>query len=194
MTTIRSVCVYCGSKVGRTPAHAEAAQALGAWLAQERIRLIYGGGRVGMMGLVADAVLTGGGKVTGVIPEHLKTDEQAHPGLDEMLVVDSMHTRKRRMFELADAVVVMPGGLGTLDEAFEMITWRQLRLHDKPIVLADIGGYWQPLLQLVQAAVAEGYVRAEHAALFTVAGSVDEIVTALATAPEPRLHTEAERL
>lgn len=194
MSEISSVCVYCGSRVGRPPSHAEAARAFGAALAQRSIRLIYGGGRIGMMGLIADAVRAHGGKITGIIPEHLQIREHAHPDIDEMIVVDSMHTRKRRMFELADAIVILPGGLGTLDEALEMITWKQLGLHDKPIVLANIDGYWDPLLRLLESAVADGYARPEHAALFIVARTVDEILLGLEAAPAPQVSAEAERL
>ncbi|MDJ0948678.1 MAG: TIGR00730 family Rossman fold protein [Alphaproteobacteria bacterium] len=194
MSELRSVCVYCGSAVGRTQAHARSARALGAALAARDIRLVYGGGRIGMMGILADAVLAGGGRVTGVIPEHLESAERAHPDLDEMIVVDSMHTRKRRMFELSDGFVILPGGLGTLDEAFEMITWKQLGLHDKPIVLANIEAYWQPLLDLVRAAAAEGYVRAAHTHLFEMADTVDGILAALRAAPAPQVTPAPERL
>lgn len=194
MTSIASVCVYCGSAVGHPPGHAEAARQLGAELATRGIRLIYGGGRIGMMGLVADAVIAGGGKVTGVIPDHLRIREHAHPDVDDMIVVDGMHSRKRRMFELADGIVIMPGGLGTLDEAFEMITWKQLNLHDMPIVLANIDAYWDPFRHLVDAAVAAGYVRGAHQHLFTVADSVDAVFAALESAPTPRTAPEPERI
>src|SRR5262245_48697102 len=135
MTAIRSVCVYCGSHVGRNRRHREAAVGLGQLLAQHGIRLVYGGGRIGLMGEVADAVIADGGEVIGIIPEMLETKEVGHRGISELRVVTSMHERKNLMFEMADGFVILPGGLGTLDEAFEMLTWRQLRLHDKPIIL-----------------------------------------------------------
>jgi uncharacterized protein (TIGR00730 family) len=142
---IRRLCVYCGSSPGVDPRYREAARALGGGLAARGIELVYGGGRNGLMGLVADAVLAGGGKVTGVIPLHLQNRELAHVGLSELLVVDSMHERKRVMAERADAFAVLPGGIGTLDETVEILSWRQLGLHDKPIYVVDIAGYWSPL-------------------------------------------------
>lgn len=194
MTSIASICVYCGSSVGRPPGHAAAAHALGAEIAARGITLVYGGGRVGMMGLVADAAIAGGGRVVGVIPAHLKDREKGHTGLSELVVVDGMHARKQRMFELADAVVVMPGGLGTLDEAFEMITWRQLGLHDKAVILANIDSYWQPFLDLVDATIAAGYARPSVRGLFTVAASIEEVFTQLGRAPTPKATARPERL
>jgi uncharacterized protein (TIGR00730 family) len=137
------------------------------------------------MGVVADAALAAGGEVIGVIPEHLQVRELGHGGLTRLEVVESMHSRKARMCALADAFCVLPGGLGTLDEAFEIITWKQLRLHDKPIVLLNQGGFWGPLLELVRHQVAEGYVRPQHAELFAVAETVAGVFEAIAAAPEP---------
>jgi uncharacterized protein (TIGR00730 family) len=181
MSQIRAVAVFCGSQPGRLPAYLEAAHALGAGLAAAGIRLIYGGGRIGMMGGVADAVLAGGGAVTGVIPDFLTRREVAHTGASEMIVTDSMHTRKRRMFDLVDAFVTMPGGLGTLDETFEIITWRQLGLHDKPILLCDIAGSARPMLAAMEAAIAEGFARPDIRDLFEVVEGVPALLVRLAT-------------
>jgi uncharacterized protein (TIGR00730 family) len=194
MTDISALCVYCGSAVGIDPAHRTAAKALGGIMAARGIRLVYGGGRIGLMGVIADAVLAGGGQVTGVIPEHLQRREVGHQEVTELRVVSSMHERKRIMSEIADGFVVMPGGLGTLDETFEIVTWRQLGLHDKPIVIADIGGYWQPLLGLLDAAISGGFAKPEARDLFFVADSVEGVFAALAGAPMPRHAIDAERL
>jgi uncharacterized protein (TIGR00730 family) len=151
---IDKLCVYCGSSAGNDPRYRAAAGELGALLAAGGIELIYGGGRNGLMGRVADAVLEGGGRVTGIIPTHLQDREVAHPGLSELVVVADMHQRKRAMAERADAFAVLPGGIGTLDETVEILSWRQLGLHDKPIVIVDIGGYWAPLAALFEHIVA----------------------------------------
>ncbi len=150
------------------------------------MRLIFGGGNIGLMGALADAALAAGGSVTGVIPDRLKNREVAHPDLTELIVVDSMHERKLRMFQLADAFVVLAGGLGTLDETFEIITWRQLGLHDKPIVLVDEAGYWTPLLCLIDHVVASGFAGRGVARLFTVVERVDDVFDAFAAAKEAR--------
>lgn len=154
---VRRLCVYCGSSPGIDPRYQSAARELGTRLAVAGIELVYGGGRNGLMGIVADAVLAGGGKVTGVIPRHLEGRELAHTGLSELLVVDSMHERKRVMAERADAFAVLPGGIGTLDETVEILSWRQLRLHDKPVVIVDIAGYWSPLVALFEHVVANEF-------------------------------------
>ena len=182
MTTISSLCVYCGSSGGVESAHRDAAAKLGRLMAERGMRLIFGGGNIGLMGALADAALAAGGSVTGVIPGHLKNREVAHPDLTELIVVDSMHERKLRMFQLADAFAVLAGGLGTLDETFEIITWRQLGLHDKPIVLVDDAGYWAPLRRLIDHVVASGFADPDAARLFTVVERVDDVFAALAAA------------
>ena len=159
---MRSVCVYCGSSVGNKPVHAERAAALGNRLASEGLRLVYGGGNVGLMGVLADAALAAKGEVIGVIPHQLVGWEVAHPGLTRLEVVATMHERKARMFELSDAFVALPGGFGTLDEMFEMLTWKQLELGDKPCALLDVDGYYEPLIAMMDRMVAEGFLRAEH--------------------------------
>jgi uncharacterized protein (TIGR00730 family) len=185
MKKISSLCVFCGSRKGDDPAHAAAARALGEEMAKRRIRLIYGGGRIGLMGIVAEAVSTGGGQVTGVIPDFLMHLEVGNTQAGELIITESMHTRKAKMFELSDAMIVMPGGLGTLDEAFEIITWKQLRQHDKPVVLVDINGYWKPFQDLVGSIVAGGFAHPKISELYTVVDNVDAVFPALANAPEP---------
>ncbi len=184
MTALTSLCVYCGSSSGVDRSHRDAAARLGRLMAERGVRLVFGGGNIGLMGALADAALAAGGSVTGVIPDHLKNEEVAHPDLTELIVVDSMHERKLRMFQLADAFAVMAGGLGTLDEAFEIITWRQLGLHDKPIVLVDDAGYWAPLRLLIDHVVASGFAGRGVARLFTVVERVDDVFAALAAAAE----------
>ena len=185
MAGITSLCVYCGSSNRGDERHRDWAAALGREAARRAISIVFGGGHVGLMGVVADAALAARGEVIGVIPEHLQVRELGHSGVTRLEVVDSMHSRKARMCALADAFCILPGGLGTLDETFEIITWKQLRLHDKPIVLLNQAGYWGLLLDLVKHQVAEGYVRPQHAELFTVAESVAGVFEAIAEAPEP---------
>ena len=184
MADIRSLCVYCGSSSRVDERYKTAAANLGALIAARGLQLVYGGGRVGLMGIVADAALGAGAQVVGIIPEHIQALEVEHTGLTELHVVDSMHTRKRMMFDRSDAFVVLPGGLGTLDEAFEMLTWRQLRLHEKPVVFVDIDGFWRPFLRLVDHMVAQGFCRPENRDLFQVVETVEEVFGAIA-APQP---------
>lgn len=181
MPQIRSVAVFCGSRPGRSPAYRAAAQQLGEGLARAGIRLIFGGGRVGLMGAVADATLAAGGHVIGVIPDFLQQSEVAHAGLQELIITDSMHTRKRRMFELSDAFVSFPGGLGTFDETFEILTWRQLRLHDKPILVCDVDGSAAALLGLIEASILDGFAPADAAEFFEVARGVPALLDRLTT-------------
>jgi len=194
MPRIRSVAVFCGSRFGHDPAFRKAATALGHGLARQGLQLIYGGGRIGIMGAVADAVMEAGGQVIGVIPEFLTRREVAHDGIDEMIVTDSMHSRKQRMFALADVFVMMPGGLGTLDEVVEITTWRQLHLHDKPILLCDVAGSVQPLLTAFEAVVEMGFADRSALGLFEVIDGVDSLLTRLATLETPPQTADAERL
>ena len=159
---MKSLCVYCGSNAGNDPAYAALARDLGTRLARDGITLVYGGGNVGLMGIVADAVLAGGGEVIGVIPQQLVDWEVAHKGVTRLEVVDSMHTRKARMFELADGFIALPGGFGTLDEMFEMLTWRQLGLGKKPCAFLDVGGFWQPLMVMLDSMVRERFLHADQ--------------------------------
>ncbi len=187
MTAIASLCVFCGSREGADGAYALAAERLGRLVAERGIRLVYGGGRIGLMGVLSEAALAGGGEVVGVIPEFLMKYEVGNPDITELIVVASMHERKRAMFELADGFAVLPGGLGTLDERFEVITWKQLQLHAKPVVVVDAGGYWEALEGIVKALVAGGFAHPAVRELFTVVASVDDVFDALASAPEPKI-------
>lgn len=194
MSAINSVCVYCGSASKVDDAHKEAARELGRSLAERGLELVYGGGRLGLMGIVADAALEARGRVLGVIPEHLKAYELEHTGLTELIVVPDMHTRKRTMVDRSDAFVVLPGGLGTLDEAFEVMSWKQLGLHDKPIVVRDVNGFWNPLVGLVDHMIGDGFVRPEHRSLFAVAADTDAVFDALNSAPPPKVSVQSKWL
>ncbi len=193
MKRIEALCVYCGSKMGNDPRHAALARALGAEIAARGITLVYGGGGIGLMTEVADAVLAAKGRVVGVIPSHLARAEVQHGGLSEAILVDSMHQRKEIMFKRADAFAVLPGGLGTLDEFFEILTWRQIGLHDKPVVILDSAGYWAPLRALLDAVVAEGFAPPAARALYHVAESVTQMFQVLEAAPEPAISEAPER-
>ena len=182
MPQIRTVCVYCGSSIAVAEAYRAAATELGAALAGAGIELVYGGGHRGLMGLLADAALAAGGRVTGIIPAAMREAEWAHQGVSELLVVDSMHTRKRLMAEKAEAFAVLPGGVGTLDETFEILSWRQLRLHDKPVYLVDVGGYWRPLLDLLDGVAAAGFAAPVVPNLMRVVADVPALLTELSHA------------
>ena len=174
-----AVAVFCGSRSGNDPAYHCAAQALGTGLAKAGIRLVYGGGRIGLMGVLADAALAAGGDVLGIIPEFLTRREVAHAGVTKMVITDSMHSRKQRMFEAADAFVSLPGGLGTLDETIEIITWRQLRLHSKPILICDVAGSAAPFLATIKAAIAADFALPETQRLYEVLESVPAVLKRL---------------
>jgi uncharacterized protein (TIGR00730 family) len=194
MKNIRRLCVYCGSSGAVEAQFREAASELGARLAAAGIELVYGGGRVGLMGLLADAALAASGKVTGIIPTRLLQAEVAHLGVTELVVVDSMHDRKRLMAEKADAFAVLPGGIGTLDELFEIVSWKQLELHDKPILLVDIGGYWAPLRALLDHIVVNGFARPQTRRLLHVVPSVSALMAALSEEPAVSRKTDVEQL
>ena len=179
MAAIASLCVFCGSQTGRNPAHAEAARNLGGALAQRGITLVYGAGGIGLMAVVADAVLAGGGEVVGVIPEHLARLEVAHEGLTETVITEDMFRRKQVMIDRADGFVVLPGGYGTLDEFFEVLTWKQLGLHDKPVIVLDSQGSWGPLLALLDHVSAEGFAPSASSGLATVVRSTEELFRVL---------------
>jgi uncharacterized protein (TIGR00730 family) len=159
---MKRICVYCGSSPGRLPAYREAADRLGRVLAERRIGLVYGGASVGVMGAVADAVLEEGGEAIGVIPRSLATKEVAHHGLDELIVVDSMHQRKAKMAELSDGFVALPGGWGTIEEIFEMLTWAQLGFHEKPCGLLNVAAYFDPLFTFLERAIEQRFVKEDH--------------------------------
>ncbi len=159
---MKSICVYCGSNAGSDPAYAAKAKEFGVRLAGDKIVLVYGGGNVGLMGIIAEAALANGGEVIGVIPQQLVDWEVAHEGVTRLEVVDSMHARKARMFDLSDGFVALPGGFGTLDEMFEMLTWRQLGLGDKPCAFLDVNGFWQPLMAMLDTMVRERFLHADQ--------------------------------
>lgn len=186
MNKIRTVCVYCGSGPGTNPLFIEAATQFGRILAENDVRLVYGGGSLGMMGAIASSVLDHGGSVTGIIPNFLTSREHALTRVQEMVVTPDMHERKRLMFERSDAFVALPGGIGTLEETIEMITWRQLGFHDKPIAVVNDGGYWEPLRALFAATVAAGFAHDEIDRLVTFVDSAEAVVAALESGPEPR--------
>lgn len=178
------LCVYCGSNSGSVPAFAETARQVGQAFANRGIGMVYGGGSVGLMGIAADSAMLAGGEVIGVITDHLVSAEVAHQGLTRLEVVTSMHERKARLSDLADGFIVLPGGFGTVDEFAEMLTWNQLGIVAKPVVLLDVDGFWEPLLTWMDRAVDAGFVRPSHRMLAQRARTVDEAI-ALATAPVP---------
>ncbi len=184
---IRRVCVYCGSSSGNSPRYTETATALGQLLSAAGIELVYGGGRTGLMGAVADAALATGGRVTGVIPVGLLEREVAHRGLTELVRVGSMHERKAVMFNLADAFVILPGGLGTLEELTETATWSQLGMHAKPMVVVDPDGYWSGLWQLLDRSVREGFMKEANRQILVAVSDVNEVVPALSGYRRPQV-------
>jgi uncharacterized protein (TIGR00730 family) len=179
------VCVFCGSSAGARPAYADAARRIGTTLARHGLGLVYGGGRIGLMGVVADAALAAGGRVIGVIPEPLATKELAHTGLTELRVVRTMHERKALMAELSAGFLALPGGVGTFEEFFEIVTWAVLGLHRKPVGLLNVEGYYDPLRALLDHAVAERFVRPEHRALVVVSDQPEALAADLLTVTPP---------
>ena len=178
-----SLCVYCGSRLGRNPAYEAAARALGRAIAANGWRLIYGAGDVGLMGAVAEAAIEGGAETLGVIPTHLLDREAPEGRFTQRIITETMHERKKVMFMNADAVAVLPGGAGSLDEFFEVLTWRQLGLHSKPIYLVNIEGYWTPLISTVQHLITEGFANPSLSALFTTVEDIDTLVSDLGSRP-----------
>ena len=176
---MRRICVFCGSRPGVRPAYRAAAEALGQLLAERGIELVYGGGNVGLMGCVADACLAAGGKVVGVIPRALLEWEVGHEGLTRLEVVDSMHTRKARMAELADGFIALPGGFGTFEELFEILTWAQLGFHNKPVALFNVEGYYLPLIQMLERSVGEGFMKNENRGLLLIEENLFALLRAM---------------
>jgi uncharacterized protein (TIGR00730 family) len=177
---LSSICVFCGSNAGSQAAYLEAAEAVGRGLAQRGVRVVYGGGKVGMMGAVADAARAAGGEVVGVIPQAIFDLEIGHTGLDDLRVVGSMHERKALMAELSDAFIALPGGVGTLEELFEVYTWAQLGIHSKPLGLIDVADYYQPLVAFLDHAVQERFLRPETRTLLAVSDGLDDLLAQLA--------------
>ena len=194
MTPISSLCVYCGSSRGVNPSFIPLARDLGRQMAERKIRLVYGGGRVGLMGACADGVMAHGGKVVGIIPQHLQDREIGHSGITELKVVDNMHTRKRMMFDLSDAFCVLPGGLGTLEELFEVVTWRQLGMHDKPIVVLNAEGYWDRLVGMIDGIIDDGFAQASARQYFSVVNSVGRLFDLLSAPAETQEPDYPERI
>lgn len=184
MNRIKNVCVYCGSGPGTDPAYAAAAEALGSELANAGIGLVYGGGSLGLMGTVARSVLDAGGHVTGIIPDFLSTRERMLRDVQELVVTKDMHERKKLMFERSDAFVALPGGVGTLEETVEMLTWSQLGRHVKPILLANIKQFWVPLVELFEHMRAQEFIRQDLMVRYLVADEIDDIVPMLQGAAE----------
>ena len=182
---MKRVCVFCGSASGARPAYTRAAEQLGGVLAGRGLGLVYGGAHIGLMRVVADAVLAGGQEVIGVIPKALQAREIGHQGLSELIVVSGMHARKAKMAELSDAFVALPGGLGTLEEVFEVWTWAQLGFHRKPVCLLDVEGYWEPLLTMVDRMVEEQFVKPAHRKMLLVARDPAELLDQIAAYEAP---------
>lgn len=174
-----SVTVFCGSNPGNNPAYAQAAKTLGTELARLKIRLVFGGGHVGLMGITAGAAMAAGGDVIGIIPDFLRQRETEFKGLTELVITDSMHTRKRRLFALGDAFVVMPGGLGTYDETFEILTWKQLDRHRKPIILVNILGWADTFINLVEETISRGFAKPEIRTLFEIQPDLSSLLARL---------------
>ena len=179
MADIKAVCVFCGASNNAPKEHLEVGTEFGTVLAKRNIRLVYGGGDCGVMGTVANSVLRNKGQVTGVFPMSLKNIESEHASLSEIIMVESMHERKRIMFERSDAIVVLPGGFGTMDEMFEIITWKQLEFHNKPIVIFNYLGYWDPLIKLMENIIEKGFARSETRRLYKVVDSVEGVLEAI---------------
>lgn len=179
MTPNLSICVFCGARSGRNPAHGAAAEATGRMIAANGWRLVYGAGDVGLMGTVARAAQTAGAATLGVIPTHLMAMEVGKRDLTQFVITETMHERKKVMFMNSDAIVMLPGGAGSLDEFFEVLTWAQIGLHDKPIYLLDVAGYWQPLIALLQHVVAEGFAAGSLRTLYTAVPDVLALEAAL---------------
>lgn len=194
MPQIAAVAVFCGSRLGADPAYLEAARTAGDGLARSGLKLIYGGGKVGLMGALADAAIAAGGEVSGVIPHFLAAREIMHEAVTDLAVTDSMHSRKQSMFAGADAFLVLPGGLGTFDETIEIITWRQLRLHDKPIVIVDVGGWARKLVAALEQTVQDGFADPSARRLFTVVPDVGAALALLVSMPAETRPADVARL
>lgn len=187
MTEIKSICVYCGSRSGNNENFHHLAQQTGKILGQNKIKLIYGGGSCGLMGMIADSVIEHGGYVHGIIPSHLHDNEVAHTGINKLTIVDNMHQRKRLMFDRSDAFLVLPGSIGTLDETIEAITWRQLKLHDKPIILLNSEKYWDPFLHLLENIIDHDFTSPQTMSLFHVVDDVKDMLPLLKSLPDPKI-------
>lgn len=185
MAEVSSIGVYCGSKAGSMPDYSEAARELGLGMLARRINLVFGGGRAGIMGVLADTILEGGGNVTGVMPRFLDELEVSHEKATELILVDNMHIRKATMFRRSDAFVILPGGLGTLEEFFEVVSWKQLHLHQKPIVVLNVAGCWSRLSELTDDMVTAGFAHEKITNLYTMVESVDDVFRIISESAVP---------
>ena len=192
--SITSVCVYCGSASAVPQQFKNLAHDISTALAKRKLTIVYGGGHVGLMGIVADAALAAGTKVVGIIPEHIRAKEVQHNGLTELHVVPDMHTRKRMMVEQSGAFIVLPGGLGTLDETFEILTWKKLKLHNKPIIIFNQDGFWDSLLALIENTIKDGFSQPADRALYQVVTSIDEMLDILASETKADMGTITGRM
>jgi uncharacterized protein (TIGR00730 family) len=179
MKNISTVCVYLGSSNQCDDLYKKAAADFGQVLAKANLGLVYGGGRVGLMGILAESVMSSGGRAIGIIPEHISKREISHDGLSELHVVDSMHTRKQMMVTKSDAFVILPGGIGTLDELCEVMTWKQLGMHDKPIIVVNINNYWTPFISMIDNVIANKFMREGERTLITVVSTIEDVLPAL---------------
>lgn len=173
---MKNIAVFCGSNTGESPVFKQAAYELGSKLAENNIGLVYGGAKVGLMGAVADGVLENGGRAVGVLPNFLKEKELAHSRLSDIILVETMHERKAKMYEMSDGIITMPGGFGTLDETFEFLTWGQLSLHCKPTGLLNIGGYYDKLIEFIDVSIKNGFVKPEYQDLYVVDNDIDNLI------------------
>lgn len=187
MTKINSLCVYCGSRPSNNKNFHILAKEIGQIIAQNQIELIYGGGSVGLMGIVASSVMQSGGKVHGIIPAHLNETEKSHENITKLTIVGNMHQRKRMMFNHSDAFLVLPGSIGTLDETLEVITWRQLKLHDKPIVILNAENYWDPFLDLLKNIINYEFTSQQTMSYFHVVNKLEEVLPLLKSLPDPKI-------
>lgn len=187
MTKIKSICIYCGSRVGNNKNFHHLAKDVGTLLGQNKIKLVYGGGSIGMMGIVATSVMENGGEVHGIIPGHLDETEQAHPNITKLTIVDNMHQRKRMMFDHSDAFLILPGSIGTLDETIEVITWKQLKLHDKPIILLNADNYWEPFTKLLENIIDHDFTSEQTMDLFHMVNNAEDVLPLLESLPQPKI-------
>ncbi len=194
MAVLKNLCCYCGSSNSVDPSYFEIAADLGHQAAKRGVGIVYGGGGVGLMGAVANGAMAEDGRVIGIIPEHIEKWELGLKDITEYLVVENMHVRKSLMFERSDAFCALPGGIGTLEEAFEALTWRQLGIHDKPILFLNHKGFWNPLLALFEHMLAERFMKPPLDSLFSVAGTVEEVFALIEAAPEPRRPDDLEQI
>ena len=192
--SVKSVCVYCGSSNTVAEAYKQTARDIGITLANQGLTIVYGGGHVGLMGIVADSALKAGAPVIGIIPEHIRSQEVQHTGLTELHVVPDMHTRKRMMVDRSDAFIILPGGLGTMDEAFEVLTWKKLKLHNKPIVVFNQNGYWDPFLAVIDRTIEQNFANPADRKLLEVVDTIPAMMDGIMRSDEPAMQALTGRM